>query len=245
MIPARLGSTRLPNKPLRLLAGEPLIRAVVRNVLDMGLPGELVVATDDDQVIQAVAPLGVTAMLTDRGHRSGTERVHEVARNPQYAAADLIVNIQGDEPFLTADAVRGAVARVERGDDIGTAAQPLTAPARMDPNRVKVEVDAGGRAIRFFRSPVGSGFGPASVDEESRQGGWAGAVLQHIGIYAFTRQALERWMRLPELPLEATKRLEQLRPLAAGMTIGVAALRDPVPPGVDTEGDLRLAEAIR
>jgi len=101
-----------------------------------------------------------------------------------------------------------------------------------------VEVDGHGRARRFFRSSVDDCPSPG-------QGQWRGQTLQHIGIYAFTRQALEQWMALPELLDESVERLEQLRPLAGGMTIGVAAVSDPVPPGVDTEEDLRMAEAIR
>lgn len=234
VVPARLGSTRLPNKPLRLLAGEPLIRSVVRNALAMGLPGEVVVAADDRRVLEAVFRLGVDGMLTDPTHRSGTERVHEVAALPKYAEHDVIVNLQGDEPFLTASAVWGAVERVRGGEDVGTAAQPLPTEAMRDPHRVKVEVDGRGRAVRFSRG------GP--VPTAPCPPGARPATFQHIGVYAFTRPALARWVSFPPVPEEAAEGLEQLRPLRHGMSIGVAVLRDAVPPGIDTEEDLRMAE---
>lgn len=224
VIPARLGSSRLPCKPLRLLAGEPLIRAVVRNALGMRLPGRLVVATDDRRVADAVAPLGVPAVLTDPAHGSGTERVAEVAALSRYRGSDIVVNLQGDEPFLPRAAVDAALAHVQRGDDIGTAAQPPG--ERDDPNRVKVAVDGHGRALGFFRR------------------GGQGTIFQHIGIYAFTPAKLNHWVRLPAVPDEARHGLEQLRPLGHGMTIGVGVLTAPVPHGIDTEEDLRMAEAL-
>lgn len=234
IIPARLGSTRLPNKPLRLLAGEPLIRAVVRNALAMGLPGELVVASDDRRVLDAVVPLGIRGVLTDRRHASGTERVHEVAARSEFVGAQIVVNLQGDEPFLTASAVHGAIDRVAGGDEIGTAAQSLAPGAERDPHRVKVAVDGAGRALGFFRSGTA---GRAPCPGAGRR-----AIFQHIGVYAFTRTALARWTSLPPVPAERAEGLEQLRPLHHGMSIGVAVLPDVVPPGIDTEEDLRLAE---
>lgn len=231
VIPARLGSTRLPDKPLRLVSGEPLVRRVVRNALGLDLDATFVVATDDSRVLDAIAGLPVTGVLTDPAHGSGTARVAEVAARPEFAAHDVVLNLQGDEPFVTREAALGAVDRVLAGADIGTAAQPLTPDAWRDPHRVKVDVDARGRALRFYRTPAA----PACSRRD--------AAFQHIGLYACRPSALARWMGLPAAPGEDTERLEQLRPLHHGWHIGVAVLPDPIPHGIDTEDDLRLAEA--
>ena len=235
VIPARLGSTRLPNKPLQPLAGEPLITRVIERVLEHGLIGELVVATDSPRVVQVAERSGVRAVLTDDGHQTGTDRVAEVAARSEFAAFDTIVNIQGDEPFLTREALAGALGRVEQGDDIGTAAAPLDPALAGDPSRVKVVTDARGRALYFSRAMIPHRREP---DDSSD-----GLYWQHLGIYAFTRAALVRWVTLPPCEAELAERLEQLRALHYGMTIGVARLQEPALPGVDTVEDLRRAEA--
>ena len=223
VVPARLGCTRLHHKPLRLLAGQPLIKRVVERVRAFGLDGPLVVATDDRRVVETVSGTGAHAVLTDPGHRSGTERVAEVARRAEFARFDIILNVQGDEPFVPAAAVTGALERVAGGDDIGTAAAPLAPGHAADPSKVKVTVDAGGHAVSFSRS-----FAPAS--------------LHHIGVYAYRRNALLDWVAAMPTAAETGERLEQLRPLALGMTIGVARIGHEVLPGIDTEDDLALAE---
>jgi 3-deoxy-manno-octulosonate cytidylyltransferase (CMP-KDO synthetase) len=231
VIPARLGSTRLPHKPLRLLGGEPLIRVVARRALELDLGGPVVVASDHPAVLQAVGPLAVAGVLTGP-HSSGTERVAAVVRRPEYLGADLVLNLQGDEPFLPREAAVGAVGRVLAGDDVGTAAQPLSDGAWRDPRRVKVEIDRRGRARRFFRTPDAPACGK----------GWP--TFQHMGVYAYRPDALARWMTLPPAADEAVEGLEQLRPLMCGMTIGVATVTEPAPHGIDTEDDLRTAEAL-
>jgi 3-deoxy-manno-octulosonate cytidylyltransferase (CMP-KDO synthetase) len=233
VIPARLGASRLPDKPLRLLAGEPLVRVVARHALELDLGGPVVVASDDERVLEAVAPLGVAAVLTRPDHRSGTERVAEVAGRREFATAEVILNLQGDEPFLPRAAALGALRRVRQGDDVGTAAQPLERGGRLDPHRVKVEVDGRGRALRFYRTPP-----PRTCPPR-------GAALQHIGVYAYAPAALRRWVALPATPEESAEQLEQLRPLAHGFAVGVAALAEPARHGIDTEEDLRTAEALR
>jgi 3-deoxy-manno-octulosonate cytidylyltransferase (CMP-KDO synthetase) len=235
VIPARLGSTRLPNKPLQPLAGEPLITRVIERVLEHGLIGELVVATDSPRVVQVAERSGVRAVLTDDGHQTGTDRVAEVAARSEFADFDTIVNIQGDEPFLTREALAGALGRVEQGDEIGTAAAPLDPALAGDPSRVKVVTDARGRALYFSRAMIPHRREP---DDSSD-----GLYWQHLGIYAFTRAALARWVTLPPCEAELAERLEQLRALHNGMTIGVARLQEPALPGVDTVEDLRRAEA--
>jgi 3-deoxy-manno-octulosonate cytidylyltransferase (CMP-KDO synthetase) len=235
VIPARLGSTRLPNKPLQLLAGEPLITRVIERVLDHGLVTQLVVATDSAKVVRVAERLRVQAVLTDRGHATGTDRVAEAAGRPEFASFDVIVNIQGDEPFLPREALAGALARVEQGDEIGTAAAPLEAALAADPARVKVVTDAQGRALYFSRAVI-----PHRRDPSESSGA---LYWQHLGIYAYTRAALNRWVGLPPSPAEQAERLEQLRALYHGLVIGVAGLDEPALPGVDTEEDLRRAEA--
>ena len=236
VIPARLGSTRLPNKPLQLLAGEPLVTRVVSRVRQLGVVEELVVATDSPMVVEVVARTGAKAVLTRADHPSGSDRVAEVAALSEYREFDVIVNLQGDEPFLSAAALAGAVARVREGDDVGTAAAPLDAAQAAEPSRVKVVTDARGRALYFSRAAI-----PFRRDaQESAEG----LYWQHVGLYAWTRRALERWAELPPTRAEMAEKLEQLRAIEAGLTIGVARLTEPAMPGIDTPEDLRRAEGI-
>jgi 3-deoxy-manno-octulosonate cytidylyltransferase (CMP-KDO synthetase) len=235
VIPARLGSTRLPNKPLQLLAGEPLITRVIQRVMEHDILQELVVATDSHMVAQVVERAGVRAILTHDGHLSGTDRVAEAAGRPEFAGFDVVANVQGDEPFLAREALAGALERVEQGDDIGTAAAPLAPELADDPARVKVVTDARGRALYFSRAEIPHRRDPAGPAE--------GLYWQHVGLYVYTRPALARWVTAPPSPAELAERLEQLRALHLGLTIGVARLDEPALPGVDTPDDLRRAEA--
>jgi 3-deoxy-manno-octulosonate cytidylyltransferase (CMP-KDO synthetase) len=235
VIPARLGSTRLPNKPLQLLAGEPLITRVIERVQDLGVVDELVVATDSSQVAEAVRRARARAVLTRDSHQTGTDRVAEVAANPEFAAFDVVANIQGDEPFLPREALTGALARVEQGEDIGTAAAPLDPALAPEPTRVKVVTDARGRALYFSRSVIPHLREPTDSTPE--------LYWQHVGIYAYSRGAILRWVTLAPCLAEKAERLEQLRALHHGLTIGVVRLEEPVLPGVDTPEDLRRAEA--
>jgi 3-deoxy-manno-octulosonate cytidylyltransferase (CMP-KDO synthetase) len=235
VIPARLGSTRLPNKPLQSLAGEPLITRVIERVLDHGLLEELVVATDSAKVAEVAERSRVRAVMTSASHQSGTDRVAEVAALPEFAGYEVIVNIQGDEPFLSREALAGALSRVEQGDEIGTAAAPLDSALVADPSRVKVVTDVRGRALYFSRAVIPYRRDPGDTSD--------GLYWQHLGIYACTRPALMRWVSLPPCAAEQAERLEQLRALHHGLTIGVARLEEPALPGVDTAEDLRRAEA--
>jgi 3-deoxy-manno-octulosonate cytidylyltransferase (CMP-KDO synthetase) len=234
VIPARLGSTRLPNKPLQLLAGEPLITRVIERVQDHGALAELVVATDSDAVAKVVEKCGIRAVLTSGNHSTGTDRVVEVATRAEFRAFDVVANIQGDEPFLSRESLVGSLGRVEQGDDIGTAAAPLEPHLALDPSRVKVVTNAWGRALYFSRAMI-----PHQRDASEQ----VARYWQHIGIYAFSRSSIERWTTLTPAPAETSERLEQLRALYHGMTIGVSLLEEPVLPGVDTADDLRRAEA--
>jgi len=235
VIPARLGSTRLPHKPLQLLAGEPLITRVIQRVMEHELTDELVVATDSERIVEVAERSGVRGVMTDPAHLSGTDRVAEVAGRPEFAGADVVVNVQGDEPFLPREALAGAIERVERGDDVGTAAAPLDPALVADPARVKVVTDAEGRALYFSRAPIPYRREPS---DDATDLYW-----QHLGIYAYGRPALARWVATEPSAAELAERLEQLRALHCGLTIGVARLDEPALPGVDTPDDLQRAEA--
>jgi 3-deoxy-manno-octulosonate cytidylyltransferase (CMP-KDO synthetase) len=235
VIPARLGSTRLPNKPLQLLAGEPLITRVIQHVVDLGLVELLVVATDSQMIAQVVERAGVRAVLTQDGHVAGTDRVAEAAGRAEFAGFDVVANVQGDEPFLPRAALAGAIDRVAQGDDIGTAAAPLSLEHAADPSRVKVVTDARGRALYFSRAAIPRRREPTDPAE--------GLYWQHLGLYVYTRPALARWVAASPSPAERAEHLEQLRALHCGLTIGVVRLTEPALPGVDTPDDLRRAEA--
>ena len=235
VIPARLGSTRLPNKPLQLLAGEPLITRVIQHVVDLGLVEQLVVATDSQMIAQVVERAGVRAVLTHDGHVAGTDRVAEAAGRAEFAGFDVVANVQGDEPFLPRAALAGAIDRVAQGDDIGTAAAPLSPEHAADPSRVKVVTDAVGRALYFSRAAIPRRREPTDPAD--------GLYWQHLGLYVYTRPALAQWVATPPSPAERAEHLEQLRALHCGLTIGVARLTEPALPGVDTPDDLRRAEA--
>ena len=208
---------------------------VAERVRGLGALDALVVATESREIADIVTAAGFRAVLTSPTHQTGTERVAEVAARPEYARYEVVVNVQGDEPFLPAEALRGALARVEQGDDVGSAAAPLPAEDAADPARVKVVTDIGGRALYFSRAAV-----PFVRDAADRA---AVRYWQHLGIYACRREALRRWVALEPTDLELAERLEQLRALQHGITFGIARLDAPVLPGIDTPADLARAEA--
>ena len=244
IVPARLASTRLPDKPLYPLLGRPLIEWVWRRVREMDVLDRVVVATDAEEVAEVCRSMGAPVELTAADHPSGTDRVAEVAGRSRYADYEVIVNIQGDEPLLKEAHLQAAADLVaEEGWDIGTCATPLlSAEARRDPNVVKVVRGTNGRALYFSRAPV-----PYKRDDKPTTEDLAREpFLRHIGIYAYTREGLERWVALAPTPLEQLEKLEQLRPLKAGLRIGVAVV-GAADPGVDTPADAvkmeeRLAE---
>jgi 3-deoxy-manno-octulosonate cytidylyltransferase (CMP-KDO synthetase) len=238
VIPARLGATRLPRKPLRLLAGLPLVVRVWQRVQQLGVAERCVIATESQEVVRAARDAGAEVALTDAGHPSGTDRVAEVAGRPEYRGFDAVLNVQGDEPFVSAAAVRGASDVVTAGRfELGTAAARAPAHVLGVPHVVKVVAADDGRAMYFSRAPV-----PFLRDDTERPL-LEDRVWQHVGVYAYTRDALARWVALPPHPLERIERLEQLRPLAAGMAMGVVMIADPPRSGVDTEEDLARANA--
>ena len=226
VIPARLGSTRLPQKPLQPLGGVPLIVRVAQRVLEYRIADRLVIATDAEAVVAAAQAAGLEARMTAAQHASGTDRVHELCFRGEFERYNEIVNVQGDTPFIPAEAVTGALTQLRKGFDLGTAAVPLAAGAD-DPSRVKVAMTSEGRALYFSRAAIPHG---------------AARAWRHLGVYAYTRDALHRIATAPPSPLERTERLEQLRALELGLSIGVERLSEPAPPEIDTWEDLREAE---
>jgi 3-deoxy-manno-octulosonate cytidylyltransferase (CMP-KDO synthetase) len=239
VIPARLGSERLPRKPLQRIAGRALIEWVWRAARSFPTLDRLVVATDSEEIASACRGFGAEAVVTSDQHESGTERVAEVATLSAFRGAGIVVNIQGDEPFVTAEQVDGAVAEVRAGHDIGTVATQLaTLEAWRDPAVVKVVRGDSGRALYFSRAALPHARGRNLTAAELA----SDLCLRHIGVYAYSPSALARWVALPPSDLERVERLEQLRPLAAGLSIGVGVVPG-AEGGIDTPEDLARAEA--
>ena len=235
LIPARMASTRLPGKPLADIAGEPMIVHVWRRALAAKL-GRVFVATDAPAIAEAVEKRGGGAVLTRAGHASGTDRIHEALQKVDPGRrTEIVVNMQGDLPTLEPKSLAAAVAVLvdDAAVDIATlAAEIRKAEERDNPNVVKVVGTPVGpsrlRALYFTRATAPAGEGP---------------LYHHIGLYAFRRAALERFVALPPSPLERREKLEQLRALEAGMRID-AAIVETVPLGVDTAEDLATARAV-
>jgi 3-deoxy-manno-octulosonate cytidylyltransferase (CMP-KDO synthetase) len=236
IIPARLSATRLPRKPLRLLAGVPIVIRVWQRVVALGVADRCVIATDSPEVQHVALEAGAECMLTRADHPSGTDRVAEVISHAEYGRFDVVLNVQGDEPFISGAALQGAIECVTDGRfELGTAAAHAPIEALQTPHVVKVVCADDGRALYFSRAGI-----PA-LRESADRAVLEGMVRQHIGVYAYTPSALRRWVSLPEHPLERIERLEQLRPLAAGMAMGVATIAEAPPGGLDTEDDLTRA----
>jgi len=238
VIPARMAATRLPGKPLVDIGGVPMIVHVLRRAQEAAV-GAVVVATDSEAIAAAVAKAGGRAVLTRADHTCGSDRIYEAlqqidATGGAKGSAKIIVNLQGDLPTLSPVAIAAALSPL--GDpavDIATIAAEIALPEeRGDPNVVKVVgtpiAPRRLRALYFTRAAAPAGEGP---------------LYHHIGLYAFRRAALEKFVKLPPSPLEQREKLEQLRALEAGMRIDVA-LVDAVPLGVDTPADLEKARAM-
>jgi 3-deoxy-manno-octulosonate cytidylyltransferase (CMP-KDO synthetase) len=230
VIPARLSSTRLSRKVLRVIAGRPMVEWVWRAAQASGLMDPVVVATDSDEVAAVCRERGVPVVMTSPDCASGSDRVREVALQID---ADIYVNIQGDEPTLTPAFFPPLLALFDRPEvEVATLAVPCAAEEIVDPNAVKVVTALDGRALYFSR---------ATIPYDRDQAGFA-SYRKHLGIYAYRKAALERFASLPPSPLEKIERLEQLRLLENGIALYVAeAPADTI--GVDTEADLMRAEA--
>lgn len=238
VIPARLGAMRLPRKPLRLLGGAPLVVRVWERVAAMGAADRVVVATDADEIASVLRDAGAEVVMTPAELPSGTDRVAHVALRPEFAGYDVVVNVQGDEPFMPADAVRESARIVASGRfPLGTAAAPAAPDVLANPAVVKVVTADDGRAMYFSRAPIP--FLRDAADAPLRDA----RIRQHLGVYAYSRDALATWVSLPPHPLELVEKLEQLRILAAGWAMGVAEVGDLPRGGIDTEDDLAQANA--
>ena len=230
VIPARLESQRLPRKMLHEIGGRPLVVCVYQAVRKSPLLDDVIVAADSEEILAACRKHSCNAVMTSTKHRSGTERVHEVS---QSAAADVYVNVQGDEPMIRAEHIESLAALMQdSGVPVGTLKTPARPEDIANPNAVKVVADANGRALYFSRSTV-----PYDRDGSSPK------YFKHLGIYAYRNAALEQFVAMPESSLERAERLEQLRFLENGIPIYVAETPfDSV--GVDTEEDLVRVQQI-
>ena len=235
LIPARMGSTRFPDKVMTDIAGAPMIVQVWRRAREADI-GRVVVAAAETVIVEAIQAVGGEAVLTDPDHPSGSDRIHEaLVRIDPDARHDAVLNVQGDLPTVEPASIRAALAPLsDPAVDIATiAAEIVLEEERDNPNVVKAVAAIApggrvGRALYFTRATAPSGDGP---------------LYHHIGLYAYRRAALERFVALPEGVLECREKLEQLRALEAGMRIDLA-LVDTVPLGVDTPADLARARAI-
>ena len=230
VLPARYGSTRFPGKPLARIAGRPLIEWVYRRALEIRGAGELVVATDDRRIADAVEGFGGNVVMTSPDHATGTDRVAEVARAREFR---FVVNLQGDEPIFDPVTVEAMVERLASSPDVDivTACHPIAnAEDHHNPNCVKVVAGRDGKALYFSRAPI-----PYAAP------GGPAAAHRHVGIYAYRREALLAFTELEPTDLERTEKLEQLRALEHGMTIAVIVTDAPTV-GVDVPDDLKNVE---
>jgi 3-deoxy-manno-octulosonate cytidylyltransferase (CMP-KDO synthetase) len=236
VIPARYASTRFPGKPLISIAGKPMIERVWERARQASLISRVMVATDDERIAKTVESFGGEVALTRADHRSGTERVAEVAA--AHAEAEIVVNVQGDMPLIEPEAIDAAIEGVRGDEDVkmGTLAVPITNPAEiMDPNVVKTVLDFDGNALYFSRAPI-----PWVRD---RQGPVHVRHLKHLGLYVFRREALLEFATFPQGDLEKIEQLEQLRWLENGYRIRVTEVESKTVE-VDTPEDVKRVEQM-
>ena len=244
IIPARLGSTRLPRKVLADIGGKPLLQHVYERASSAESCQQIIVATDSDEVFKAVAAFGGKAVMTSAAHASGTDRIAEAAAGID---CDIVVNVQGDEPLIAPSTIEAVIKLLKDNPDagMGTAAVRITSDeAARDPNVVKAAISEGGYALYFSRSPIPYHRDLWEGPGQATAGGGGGAGLyKHIGIYSYRKEVLMRLSRLKPTTLEQTERLEQLRALENGIMIAVALVESDTP-GVDTPEDLERVREI-
>ncbi len=241
VIPARFASTRLPGKPLADIAGKPMIVRVAERAASSGA-GEVWVATDHEGVARAVRDHGHQVTMTRDDHPTGTDRIAEVVVQRGWSDDTIVVNVQGDEPFVPPSLIDQAAALLQRDPcaSIATLATPIASLAEFfDLNVVKVVAADDGTALYFSRAPVpwSRDGAPAGLASQAEFRG----ALRHVGLYAYTVAALARITALPPSSLELCEKLEQLRALQAGLRIVVGICVEAPGPGIDTEHDLRHA----
>lgn len=245
VIPARFASSRLPGKPLKDIAGKPMVQHVYERACQSGAR-EVIIATDDERIENAAENFGARVCMTSPNHQSGTDRLQEVARQLNCRADEILVNVQGDEPLIppqVIDQVANNLAQ-QPAASVATLCEPiLTLDDFRNPNVVKVVADHQGLALYFSRAPV-----PWPRDHFAE--GEVSALpeklpaLRHIGIYAYRSALLDRFVTWPQAPLEKIEALEQLRVLWQGERIHVAEACALVPGGVDTQADLERVRGL-
>lgn len=231
VIPARFGSTRLPGKPLADIAGKPMVQHVYERALQVSNANDVVIATDDERVAEAVRAFGGKYVMTSPDHPSGTDRLAEVMREVD---ADIYINLQGDEPLVRPADIESLAAGMlaDAGVSIGTLCHPIDEQEAKNPNTVKVVLATNGNALYFSRSPI-----PYPRDKE------ATSYLKHVGVYAYRRDVVAQYSTLPQPMMEHAEKLEQLRLMAAGYCIR-AYIVEPTGPGVDTPECLEHVRAL-
>jgi 3-deoxy-manno-octulosonate cytidylyltransferase (CMP-KDO synthetase) len=243
LIPARLASTRLPDKPLADIAGLPMVVRVAQRAA-LAAPRQVVVAADDGRIVEACAAHGVRAVMTRGDHASGSDRLAEACVLLGLDGDEVVVNVQGDEPLIAPSLIAECAAALQRHGDcvMSTAAHALARSDEIDnPNIVKVVLDAAGRALYFSRAPI-PWWRDARAD--GRTDLPQPPPLRHVGIYAYRAGFLRRFSSLPPSPLEHIEALEQLRVLWHGQRIAVVVSDEAPGPGVDTPEDLQRVRAL-
>ncbi len=237
VIPARLASTRLPNKPLADIAGKPMVVRVAERALLSGA-SRVVVAVDDQSIFDACQAHGLDVMLTSNQHPTGTDRLSEVASRLQLSDDTIVVNVQGDEPLIPAELITQVAQTLAKhpSADIATAALAIEDLAEVNnPNVVKVAMSQSGQALYFSRAPI-----PFSRDPQKYQA----QCFRHIGMYAYKASFLKEFSKLAPAPIEEAESLEQLRAMWYGYTIQVLITDAAPPPGVDTAEDLERVRQV-
>ncbi|GGX82019.1 3-deoxy-manno-octulosonate cytidylyltransferase [Massilia dura] len=245
IIPARLASTRLPDKPLADLGGKPMVVRVAERAALSGA-GRIIVATDHPSILAACAAHGIAAMLTRDDHPSGTDRIAEVARALDLPPQAVVVNLQGDEPLIDPALLAACAARIGADVPMSTCAHPLHEVAdAFNPNVVKVVLDRAGRALYFSRATIPWARDAFAQAAQSRPAALPDGYLplRHIGLYAYRNDFLQAYPRLEVSPLESIEALEQLRVLWHGHPIAVHVTNAAPAPGVDTPEDLERVRA--
>ena len=242
-IPARFGSQRLPGKPLSQIGGEPMVLHVARRALDAGAR-EVVVATDDERIVQALNGSGIRALMTRSNHASGSDRLAECARLCEWSDDTIVVNLQGDEPLAPVSGIRAvAFALAQSNSPMATLATTFSSAEEFtNPNYVKVVIGQNGQALYFSRAPIPWARDAFANSMNTLPDGFP--FLRHIGIYAYRAAFLQTFSTLKPTPLEKTELLEQLRALEHGYAIAVSIAPEAFPAGVDTPEDLARVRAV-
>jgi len=243
IIPARYASSRLPKKPLLDIAGKPMVVHVVEQALLSGAE-TVVVATDHEEIAQAVRQHGYQAVMTREDHTSGTDRIAEVAQQLGWADQTIVVNVQGDEPLISPHLIQEVALNLAQHAEasIATACHPIHDKASMfNPNIVKVVIDSQGQALYFSRAPIPYARDAFALNQDVPV---AMPVYRHIGIYAYRAAFLKAYADLQPAAIEQFEALEQLRALWHGYKISVAVTQHAPAAGVDTHADLEYVRTI-